>query len=153
MQDQGGKIQSGASLYAMIDSLHNAYGDSAKWDSFLSCLAGAVGARSAAMVSLAPVDRTGWLITHRLSHQAIEQWQLRYQGADPWLSAITLPGAGKTSVYRGADGYSLPVIAHARDCSLATVRSHLKNAKRKAGVNRQVELGRVMLALEGSLTQ
>ena len=53
------------------------------------------------------------------------------------------------TVRRLTDGYSVPDIARERGCTVETVRSHLKNAKRKAGVNRQVELVRVMIALQG----
>ncbi len=58
-------------------------------------------------------------------------------------------GAELDTVRRLSAGDELPSIAEARDCSVETVRSHLKNAKRKAGVKRQVDLVRLMLALEG----
>ncbi len=57
--------------------------------------------------------------------------------------------AGFDTVRRLAAGDSLPQIAQARHCSLETVRSHLKNAKRKANVKRQVDLVRLMISLEG----
>lgn len=53
------------------------------------------------------------------------------------------------TVSRLATGDALPKIALARGCSLETVRSHLKNAKRKAGVKRQIELVRLVLAMQG----
>ena len=52
------------------------------------------------------------------------------------------------TVRRLSAGDELPSIAVARECSVETVRSHLKNAKRKAGVKRQVDLVRLMIALE-----
>jgi len=58
-------------------------------------------------------------------------------------------GAELDTVRRLSAGDELPNIARARDCSVETVRSHLKNAKRKAGVKRQVDLVRLMIALEG----
>lgn len=58
-------------------------------------------------------------------------------------------GAELDTVRRLSAGDELPSIARARDCSVETVRSHLKNAKRKAGVKRQVDLVRLMIALEG----
>ena len=47
-----------------------------------------------------------------------------------------------------AHGVPLAQIAAERACSIETVRTHLKHAKRKAGVNRQVELVRLLLQLE-----
>ncbi|MFK7965292.1 MAG: helix-turn-helix transcriptional regulator [Burkholderiaceae bacterium] len=58
-------------------------------------------------------------------------------------------GAELDTVRRLSAGDELPNIAQARDCSVETVRSHLKNAKRKAGVKRQVDLVRLMISLEG----
>lgn len=52
------------------------------------------------------------------------------------------------TVNRLAAGDALPEIARQRQCTVETVRSHLKNAKRKAGVNRQVDLVRIMVSLE-----
>lgn len=57
-------------------------------------------------------------------------------------------GAELDTVRRLSSGDELPHIAVARACSVETVRSHLKNAKRKAGVKRQVDLVRLMLALD-----
>ncbi len=57
-------------------------------------------------------------------------------------------GAELDTVRRLTAGDELPNIALARNCSVETVRSHLKNAKRKAGVKRQVDLVRLMMALE-----
>lgn len=58
-------------------------------------------------------------------------------------------GAEVDTVRRLAAGDALPVIAQSRHCSLETVRSHIKNAKRKASVKRQVDLVRLMISLEG----
>ncbi|HVL56482.1 MAG TPA: helix-turn-helix transcriptional regulator [Burkholderiaceae bacterium] len=55
---------------------------------------------------------------------------------------------------RLSSGQPLTEIAKARDSTLATVRSHLKRAKHKAGIRRQVELVRLVMKLEnGELTQ
>jgi len=48
-------------------------------------------------------------------------------------------------VERLAEGGTVLGIAQARRCSVETVRSHLKSAKRKAGVARQVDLVRLCL--------
>jgi len=48
-------------------------------------------------------------------------------------------------VERLAEGGTVLGIAQARRCSIETVRSHLKSAKRKAGVARQVDLVRLCL--------
>lgn len=52
------------------------------------------------------------------------------------------------AVSRLADGEALPEIARQRQSTIETVRSHLKNAKRKAGVRRQVDLVRIITSLE-----
>ncbi|MEZ5659707.1 MAG: helix-turn-helix transcriptional regulator [Burkholderiaceae bacterium] len=52
------------------------------------------------------------------------------------------------AVARLAGGESLPEIARERQSTVETVRSHLKNAKRKAGVHRQVDLVRIFTSLE-----
>ncbi len=53
------------------------------------------------------------------------------------------------AVARLAAGEALPEIARQRRSAIETVRSHLKNAKRKAGVRRQVDLVRIFTSLEG----
>lgn len=50
-------------------------------------------------------------------------------------------------VYRLTNGETPTAIATARSSSLATIRSHLKSAKKKAGANRQVDLVRLFMQL------
>lgn len=53
------------------------------------------------------------------------------------------------TVWRLARNASTQEIADARQCSVETVRTHLKHAKRKAGVRRQVELVTLLMAHDG----
>ncbi|MGB7305474.1 MAG: helix-turn-helix transcriptional regulator [Burkholderiaceae bacterium] len=92
-----------SSLYTVIDNLHAAFCDGACWPEFLASLSVVVGARAAAMISLAPVERTGLLVAHGISASTMTRWQSHYQEIDPWLSTLSMPGPGKLFVYRGTD--------------------------------------------------
>ena len=94
-------------LIFAVECLHGAFRDSAAWPNFLAAVADAVGAQSATMVSLQPSEVTGTLVIHGLARSAIEQWQLLYQGSDPYLASIKMPVPGGRTVYRGADIVSL----------------------------------------------
>jgi len=52
------------------------------------------------------------------------------------------------TVWRLYQNASTQQISRARNCSVETVRTHLKHAKRKAGVRRQVELVTLLMRLE-----
>jgi len=52
------------------------------------------------------------------------------------------------TVWRLYQNASTHEISQARKCSVETVRTHLKHAKRKAGVSRQVELVTLLVQLQ-----
>ncbi|MCO5119176.1 MAG: helix-turn-helix transcriptional regulator [Burkholderiaceae bacterium] len=54
------------------------------------------------------------------------------------------------TVWRLYQNASTQEISRARNCSVETVRTHLKHAKRKAGVRRQVELVTLLMELEAA---
>lgn len=54
------------------------------------------------------------------------------------------------TVWRLYQNASTQQISRARNCSVETVRTHLKHAKRKAGVHRQVELVTLLMRLEST---
>lgn len=54
------------------------------------------------------------------------------------------------TVWRLYQNASTQQISRARNCSVETVRTHLKHAKRKAGVHRQVELVTLLMRLEAA---
>jgi DNA-binding CsgD family transcriptional regulator len=61
--------------------------------------------------------------------------------ADP---LVALTASQRTVVEYAAAGATLPEIARARDCSLETVRSQLKEAYRRLGVASRAELANVV---------
>ncbi len=99
--------QNDPKLIFAVECLHGAFRDSAAWPNFLAAVADSVGAQSATMVSLQPAEVTGTLVIHGLARSAIEQWQLLYQGNDPYLASVKMPVPGGRTVYRGADIVSL----------------------------------------------
>lgn len=54
------------------------------------------------------------------------------------------------TVWRLYQNASTQEISQARNCSVETVRTHLKHAKRKAGVSRQVELVTLLMRLQSA---
>jgi len=76
-----------------------------------------------------------------------------HDGGSACLAARTAKLFGWTpaefdTVWRLYQNASTQQISRARNCSVETVRTHLKHAKRKAGVRRQVELVTLLMRLE-----
>lgn len=91
------------SLDQVIDHLHGAFHDPDQWPGLLDSLATYLGAHSAAIISQAPVERTGLIVTRQIPAGQMLQWQTRWQELDPWLTSLALPGPGKHLVYLGSE--------------------------------------------------
>ncbi|MEZ5650170.1 MAG: helix-turn-helix transcriptional regulator [Burkholderiaceae bacterium] len=94
----------GSAVIRLMNALHGAFADGARWAEFLSTLANVCSARHAVMLQLRADPMRPVLASCGFPDVAASQWHTYYRRVDPWLAALGVPEPGE---YRVIDGEAL----------------------------------------------